>query len=172
MNEKISGLLKGKGVKLVVILGLAGMVLILFSDMFKSREKNEGMPEYSGAAAEDYEKYIDKMEKRLESTLEKISGVGRVSVMITAAGSGEYIYAKDEKTESESSRISRDEKYVVIGGSGDKNALIRKIDNPEIAGVVVVCEGGDSNVVKEKVYNAVSAAFGIPSQKIFVAGSG
>lgn len=91
--------------------------------------------------------------------------------MITAAGSGEYIYAKDEKVDTDSESVSKDEKYVIIGGNGQKQALVRKIGNPEISGVVVVCEGGESSVVKEKVYNAVAAAFNIPSQKIFVAGS-
>ena len=73
--------------------------------------------------------------------------------MITAAGSGEYIYAKDEKVDTDSESVSKDEKYVIIGGNGQKQALVRKIGNPEISGVVVVCEGGESSVVKEKVYN-------------------
>lgn len=171
MNEKIRGFLKNSGVKLIVVLGLAGMVLILFSDIFSSDKKTVQKDTEQEMIVTDYESYVSGMEKRLEGTLEKISGVGKVQVMITAAGSGEYIYAKDEKTDTDESRISKDEKYVVIGGGGDKKALVRKIANPEIMGVVVVCEGGESNVVKEKVYKAVAAALGIPSQKIFVAGS-
>lgn len=171
MNEKISPFLKGRGVKIIVILGLAGMVLILFSDIFSSRSNTAQKETTDNMTVEQYESYVAEMEKRLESTLEKISGVGNADVMITAAGSGEYVYAKDEKTETDSDSVSKDEQYVIIGGSGDKKALVRKVDNPEIMGVIVVCEGGDSNVVKEKVYSAVSAAFNIPSQKIFVAGS-
>lgn len=171
MNEKISGFLKGRGVKIIVILGLAGMALILFSDIFSGRSNTAQKETTDNMTVEQYESYVAEMEKRLESTLEKINGVGNADVMITAAGSGEYVYAKDEKTETDSDSVSKDEQYVIIGGSGDKKALVRKVDNPEIMGVIVVCEGGDSNVVKEKVYSAVSAAFNIPSQKIFVAGS-
>lgn len=171
MNEKISGFFKGRGVKLIVILGLAGMALILFSDIFSGGKKTEEKETADNIAVESYESYVAEMEKRLENTLEKISGVGKADVMITAAGSGEYVYARDEKTETDSDSISKEEQYVIIGGSGDKRALVRKVETPEIMGVIVVCEGGDSNVVKEKVYNAVSAAFNIPSQKIFVAGS-
>lgn len=171
MNEKISGFLKGRGMKIIVILGLAGMALILFSDIFSDKSNTTEKKTTDNMTVEQYESYVAEMEKRLESTLEKISGVGNADVMITAAGSGEYIYARDEKTETDSDSVSKDEQYVIIGGSGDKKALVRKVDNPEIMGVIVVCEGGDSNVVKEKVYSAVSAAFNIPSQKIFVAGS-
>lgn len=46
--------------------------------------------------------------------------------MITAAGSGEYIYAKDEKVDTDSESVSKDEKYVIIGGNGQKQALVRK----------------------------------------------
>lgn len=171
MNEKISGFLKGRGVKIIVILGLAGMALILFSDIFSGKSNTAQKETTDNMAVQEYESYVAEMEKRLESTLEKINGVGNADVMITAVGSGEYVYAKDEKTETDSDSVSKDEQYVIIGGSGDKKALVRKVDNPEIMGVIVVCEGGDSNVVKEKVYSAVSAAFNIPSQKIFVAGS-
>ncbi len=171
MNKKISLLLKGKGVRYVVILGLAGMALILFSDIFSGSSSKTAEKETSEPSASiEYKEYVSEMESRLRGILEKIGGVGKAEVMITAAGSGEYVYAKDEKSDTDGSSISRDEKYVIIGG-GNKNALVRKIDNPEITGVVVVCEGGESNVVREKVYSAVAAAFDIPSQKIFVTGA-
>lgn len=169
--DKITGMLKGSGTKLIVILGLAGMALILFSDILIPNKETDKQETVSDDVLTDYESFVNEMELRLKTTLEKIDGVGRADVMITASGSGEYIYAKDEKIDTDSESVSKDEKYVIIGGNGQKQALVRKIDNPEISGVVVVCEGGESSVVKEKVYNAVAAAFNIPSQKIFVAGS-
>ena len=171
MVDKISGIFKSAGTKLIVILGLAVMALILFSDFIIPDKEAVKQEAASDDVLTDYESYVKEMEQRLKTTLEKIDGVGKADVMITAAGSGEYIYAKDEKVDTDSESVSKDEKYVIIGGNGQKQALVRKIGNPEISGVVVVCEGGESSVVKEKVYNAVAAAFNIPSQKIFVAGS-
>lgn len=171
MVDKISGIFKSAGTKLIVILGLAGMALILFSDFIIPDKEAVKQEAASDDVLTDYESYVKEMEQRLKITLEKIDGVGKADVMITAAGSSEYIYAKDEKVDTDSESVSKDEKYVIIGGNGQKQALVRKIGNPEISGVVVVCEGGESSVVKEKVYNAVAAAFNIPSQKIFVAGS-
>lgn len=162
---------RGKGIKLIVITGIAGMAFILLSDIFAGSDKSAEREEAYDMTVKEYESFVDETEKRLESTLEKISGVGDVEVMITAAGSGEYVYARDIKSDSGKDSLSQDEKYVIIGGSSDKKALIQKIDNPEITGVVVVCEGGDSNVVKEKVCSAVAAAFNLPSNKIYVTGS-
>lgn len=171
MNEKVAGFLKGKRGKIVVILGLAGMTLILFSELFSGNEQKEEKHESTETVITEYEDYVSEMENRLEGILEKINGVGNADVMITAAGSAEYIYARNEKTETDGDDISKDEEYVIIGGSGEKKALVRKVSNPEIMGIVVICEGGGSNIVKEKVYSAVAAAFNIPSQKIFVTDS-
>ncbi len=172
MNERINAFFKARGIKIIVFLGLAGMALILFSDIFSgSKKKTTQTVHNDDISVAEYQSFVSEMEERLERTLEKINGVGKTDVMITAAGSGEYVYAKDEKTDSDSGSISKDEKYVIMGGNGEKKALVRKIDNPEITGVVVVCEGGESNVIREKIYSAVSAAFNIPSQKIYVAGS-
>ena len=171
MSEKLNAMMKGKGLKAIVFLGLAGILLILFSDMTGDDETQDNTAAVQDTAAVAYEQYIDATEERLRKTLEKINGVGKADVMITAVGSGEYVYAQNSKRESDPDSVSESGEYVIIGGNGDKKALVRKVDNPEIMGVVVVCEGGESNVVKEKVYNAVSAAFGIPSQKIFVTGS-
>ena len=171
MSEKLNAMMKGKGLKAIVFLGLAGILLILFSDMTGDDETQDNTAAVQDTADVAYEQYIDATEERLRKTLEKINGVGKADVMITAVGSGEYVYAQNSKRESDPDSVSESGEYVIIGGNGDKKALVRKVDNPEIMGVVVVCEGGESNVVKEKVYNAVSAAFGIPSQKIFVTGS-
>lgn len=171
MSEKLNMLTKGKGLRLIILLGLAGILLILFSDCTAKEKTQVNNSSFQDEAAAEYLEYVEDMEQKLRETLEKINGVGKADVMITAKGSGEYVYAQNSKSETDGNSFSESGEYVIIGGNGDKKALVRKIDNPEIMGVVVVCEGGESNVVKEKVYNAVSAVFGIPSQKIFVTGS-
>ena len=52
----------------------------------------------------------------------------------------------------------------------DKNeeALVRKINAPSITGVVAVCEGGDSDRVREEIYRTITAALGIPSNRVYV----
>ncbi len=164
--------LKGTGkTKLILFLGIAGIAAIFLSDIIftdKSKEKaySADIPDTGG-----YETYVSETEKRLSDLLGEIDGVGKAQVMLTVSGTEEYVYAEEEKSDMDSERTARENKYVIIGGSSGKEALLRKIENPEISGVVIVCEGGDSSIVKESVKSAVSAAFGLPSNKIFVAKS-
>lgn len=107
------------------------------------------------------------MENQLKRILEKIDGVGKADVMVTVVGTEEYIY-EEEKIKTGENDSSEEKQYVIIGSNGDKQALLKKIVSPEISGVVIICEGGDSNIIKERVYNTISAVLNISSQKIYV----
>lgn len=102
--------------------------------------------------------YKSSLEKQLESIVSRIEGVGKVSVMVTVDSTYSYEYVTD-KSEKET-------KTVIIG---NKEALISRIANPKISGVLVVCEGGDRVKVKEKVIGAVSTVLDIPYSKVYVA---
>ena len=41
---------------------------------------------------------------------------------------------------------------------------------PEIRGVAIVCEGGDSEFIKEKITNSVTAALDITSKRVYICG--
>lgn len=169
INEFISNLKKGRNIKIVVIMGLAGIFLIMFSELFwsgeeKQKEKNIEVESISG----NYENYVHDIENQLKRILEKIDGVGKTEVMVTVVGTEEYIYAEEEKIKKGENDSSEEKQYVIIGSNGDKQALLKKIVSPEISGVVIICEGGDSNIIKERVYNTISAVLNIPSQRIYV----
>lgn len=102
--------------------------------------------------------YKDQLEKELESIISKIEGVGKVTVMLTVESTYSYEYVKD---------YSDDETETVI--VGNKEALISKISNPTVSGVLVVCSGGDSASVKEKIINAVATVLDIPLNRVYVA---
>ena len=169
INGIIEKLKKGGSLKIIIALGLAGMLLIMFSEIFSGSEKsnNENIQEIETDSGL-YENYAQEMETQLKKTLEKIEGVGKAEIMITVGATEEYVYAEEGKTQTGEKNSSQESQYVIIGSGGEKQALLKKIVSPEISGVVIICEGGDSNIVKERVYNAVSAVFNIPSQRIFV----
>lgn len=169
INEFISKLKKGGNIKIVVFMGLAGILLIMFSELFfsndnKQKENSIKSENISG----NYENYAHDMENQLKRILEKIDGVGKVDVMVTVVGTEEYIYAEEEKIKTGENDSSEEKQYVIIGSNGDKQALLKKIVSPEISGVVIICEGGDGNIIKERVYNTISAVLNISSQKIYV----
>ena len=167
LNGIIKGLKNGGGIKIVIFLGIAGMILILFSELYESDEKKENKT-ISSDFSSSYETYAQDMENRLKTMLEKIDGVGKAEVMVTVCGTEEYVYAQEEKVKNGEKDFSSESEYVIIGSSGDKQALLKKIISPEISGVAIICEGGDSNVVKERIYSTISAVFNISSNKIYV----
>ncbi len=167
INEIIKNLKNGAGIKIIIFLGIAGMIVILFSELFESSENDKTVSEpYERSGS--YDTYAEEMEKKVREIVEKIEGAGKTEVMITVGGTEEYIYAQEEKVKNGEKDFSSESEYVIIGSNGEKQALLKKIVNPEISGAAIICEGGDSNIVKERIYSVISAVFNISSQKIYV----
>jgi len=143
-------------------------ILLIFISEFTQGEKSEKKENQTVSGNHSYESYADDTEKRLREILEKIEGVGKAEVMVTIVGTEEYIYAQEEKVKNGKDDFSSESEYVLIGSGGEKQALLRKVMNPQINGIVVICEGGDSNIVKERIYNSVSAVFNISASQIYV----
>ena len=93
--------------------------------------------------------------------------------MITIEGSTEYIYAEEYSTkyDSSSDKTSKDyqNQYVIVDNGKTKEALVKKVLKPSVTGVIVVCEGGNSLSVQEKILTAVSAVLDLSTNKICVA---
>lgn len=133
--------------------------LLIFSQRSEKTDTPEiKIPEITAAETKSYS---EKLEDELEEIISKIRGVSEVTVMVTVDGSDRKIYASDV-SESE----AKTESSPVIIGS--KEALLEGSEYPKVNGVLVVCRGGDSPSVKEKVVNAVSTVLDIPTGKVFV----
>lgn len=151
--------------KAAVAAGLLMIILILVSD-FKGEEKKERSDaDVNVLSFSSAEFYADETEKRLCETLTEIEGVGKAKVMLTITSTEEYVYAESIKSGASQTENS----YVIIDKGSQKEALVKKINNPAISGVLIVCEGGDDPKVCERIYNAVSTALNIPTNKIYVA---
>ena len=166
-----------KKIKAVVFIGLLGMGLILLSSLLpkdnndKTNNKTESKANIVTYDAE-LEEYTKEMESKIKLLLENINGVGKVEVMMNISSTKEYVYADEEKTnlskDSENYSEQKENSYIIVENNGKKEALLKKINNPQISGIVVVCEGGDNNVVRESIYKSVSVAFDLPTSKIYV----
>ncbi len=137
------------------------VLLILTLNSFESEDEDvsdsEKIPDVSS-------EYAEELKLELEEIISKIDGVGDVTVMLTIESSASYIYTQDiEKDELETKTET-----VIIG---NKEALIERIDNPQVSGVLVVCAGGDRAVIQEQVIKAVSTVLDIPTNKVYVAKS-
>ena len=122
-----------------------------------------------------------QLEKNLENILEKIEGVGKVSVLITYSESKELIAMYNENlkesqteetdsgggnrkiTETDSARevIYREE-------NGEKIPVTQKLIMPKIEGAIVTAQGATSSEIKANIIQAVEAVTGLPTHKVQV----
>lgn len=157
-----------KALTAVTVLGAAGLCLIMLSSILpddNDKKEKKAEPQSVSSVSESY--CLDT-EKRLTEFLQNIEGVGEVEVYLTVSGEEEYVYATEGKTSISENKTEEERKYVMIGGSSDKTALVETVKAPEISGVVIACSGCDSAVVQEKIYKAVSTALDIPTSRIYV----
>ena len=157
--------------KIAVVLGAAGMLMIMLSELVpESKDKPEkAMSQTETTDSDDFRK---RTERELKDLLEQIEGVGECEVMISLESSTEYIYAENISrfTEDNADRRSEklDEDIVITENSGTRQPLIRKVIDPQIGGVVIVCEGGGDISINERVQKAVSTALNISSTRVCV----
>ena len=124
--------------------------------------------------------YAEYLEHKLEQVLGQMEGVGKVSVMVTVADQGEDIIEKD-KTEHTSTVTNTDsgsmemttekesgEETVYEESGGEKAPYVSKEILPEIEGVLVVAEGGDSPRIVSDISDAVKALFQVEAHRIKV----
>ena len=126
------------------------------------------LPERTAQTAESSspEDYRQTLEAQLTGILSQMEGVGEVQVLVTLAGSEEYVYAKaDDRTVTDTQTRSS-VSYVTVGGS--REALLETVAHPGITGVVIACTGGGSPAVQERVTRAAGVACGLPANRIFV----
>ena len=148
---------KYKYVLLVLLLGIFLMSL------------PEADKEFIQADVSDPEPVATSKAKELEEILSQISGVGKVSVMLTEAAGSETIYQTDEdRAQSSDSESVRADTVIVSGSDRTEKGLVRTVVPPVYLGAIVVCQGGDSPAVRLSIVEAVSNVTGIGTDRITV----
>ena len=105
------------------------------------------------------------LEQRLNQALAQVSGVGRVSCVVTYASGSRYAYLKDRR---EQEGQSEEETVILSGSDRGEQPVITQETYPECLGVLVVCQGGGDPVVQLKVIQAVTVLTGADSSQITV----
>ena len=159
--------------KITVIAGLAGIVLIFCSDFFGGREKEDTFAEVSESETYTVEEYRQGLCDELGNMLASIEGVGRTKIMLTIDGTVRNIYATDndiQQRETSSDKQSNEKQSCIVIRQNDSSEKALTIGQlmPKIKGVLVVCEGGDKEDVCIKVTEAVSAALDVTKSHICV----
>ncbi|MBR1531957.1 MAG: hypothetical protein IJ643_07865 [Eubacterium sp.] len=163
VSEALSRLRKSdKKIKIAVILGLVGILLIGASEVMPKKSVEPKAQEMSCT------EYTAELESKTQQIVASISGVGKCRVMITLKNSNENIYAKNNTENTNDGHYSSESEYVLYDGENGESPVLIKEFYPEIKGVAVVCSGADNTVVRENVINCISSLYGISTAKISV----
>ena len=183
----LKSILKNITIEKWLLIGGAGIILILCSDGFgtKKSEDKKTTTEIDNdisLGVNNSDEYVEALENKLEKLIENIDGAGKVEVMITIKStSTKEVLTEDSVSEKElneadsnggsreSYEVSKDEKVVLNEeGNSVKSPFVVSETNPKVEGVAVIVQGGDSPIVKEKITGIIKALFGIEINKIAV----
>ncbi len=154
---------KWRRIILIALAGIVGAALIIFSgfdEKTDSAENHSQADPYAEANA-----YALAVETRVAELCGGVKGAGEVKVLVSLKGGYKTVYAIDSQSNSTGYKSE-----VVMSGSGSaQKPLVAAYENPEIAGVGIVCTGGDDPAVRQEIIELVSASLNVSTNKIFVA---
>lgn len=151
--------------KIIIIAAALGILLILLSEINIPSDSSSAESVSTG----DYAEYVSNLNSELTEIISSIDGVGECNVMITLQNTKESVYAENSETSSDESSNSENNEYVIYNSENGDSPLLLKEEMPKVAGVAVVCTGGDNVLVQEKIINCVCALFNISSSRVSVA---
>jgi len=181
--KKVSGIIATKKVLILLVIGFIGIALIFLSDFIHpgtgNTQQTQQPQQTQNSSVNSFE---SETENRLESIIGKIDGVGRVEVLVTVESGVENVYEQDNKTTTDKSQQNsgdgniqtqdnndNEQNPIVVNNSdGGQQAIVKEQLQPQILGVVVVCDGGGNADVQESVVDTVSTALGLPTNQISV----
>lgn len=138
--------------KLLLLLGAAGLCLLLFSGLSMGEEPTPTLTPL--AAAEEYRAALTE---ELTSLCQQVKGVGRARVFLSLASTEIAVYEKNQSGDSET--------VASVGAE----PLLLAYRLPEVQGVTVVCEGGDNAAAVRELYALLRTTLGLDTTKIHVA---
>lgn len=148
-----------RGIYAIAAAALIGLVLLMFGGGSDDGKQETADTETTYTV----EFYTENMEERVAELCRRVKGVREAYVLLTLEAGSEYVYAENTGT------TARD--YVILQRSDEESAVLLKEISPRIRGVAVVCTHGDDSAVRLTITELLSAALGIPSSSIRVAGT-
>lgn len=154
-----------KKIKIIVAVGLIGIVLIFASDLLSISQDKQTQ---SSDESISYEQYTDQLEDKLMQIISSIDGVGECQVMITLENTTESVYATDVEVKNDDTSTNQKDEYVIYDSENGETPVLIKEYLPKVQGVTVVCTGGENIAVKERIIESVTSLFNIPANRVSV----
>jgi len=166
MKEKVLSLAKAgfKRYSWAAAVLLAGVLLLATGSSC-----NGGRKDIEGTKNVELEEFdLDEFEDSLCGRLSEISGVGRVSLMLSLEETEEAVYAVNVRRTDGGSQSYESDLAVISDRSYGEAPVTLKRRLPSFRGAVVLCDGADDAKVRLAVTTAVSTVCGIGSDKVTV----
>lgn len=150
--------------KAAAVVFAVGVVLMIIGG-----EAHTDKTESTEIKTETAEHICDETERKMEEILGRVSGAGKVKVMITYSQGSEMVAAQQIKKEENEDSRSYESNYVFKEKSdGSTDALILTEYMPLPVGVVIVAQGGDNIYVKQALSTAAQVLLDVPAHKVEV----
>ena len=101
--------------------------------------------------------YVKNLENKLSKTLSCVEGAGEVSVLITVESGMENVLATKVIINENNGVVEKKEEPITVNGK----TVVLKENYPKITGVLIVAEGADSILVKNRLLNATMSLFDV-----------
>lgn len=151
--------LQTKG-RIWILLGgaLAGILLILLGGSLGTQQDSTKETE-SKETLSELQAYQATLEEELEKICNEVSGVSHAQVLVTLGSGTRTLYTTDENG-----------KPTTVGSGSSQRALYSTVLPPQVAGVGVVCRGGNDPAIQKKLTDLLSTALGISAGRVSVTG--
>lgn len=157
LKEKLSTL-AGK-YKFVLLIVLVGLVLMLIPS--KKESQTTQVPTQAAVETQD-------IASQLQQILSKMSGVGRVEVMLTEAAGEKVIFQYDQDISNGENGSNRLDTVIIADSNRSEAGLIQQINPPIYQGAIIVCQGADNVSVRLNIIEAVAKVTGLGTDRISV----
>lgn len=156
------------------------IVIVILAIYFASTGSPEKKDPANVTQAPVSESGLSSVEQKLQETLSKIEGAGKVQVMITYESSAEIVPAisvdtqtstttdESEDGTSKTNTENTQSEIVTMNGTDGSGALVLKENSPPVKGVIVVAQGADDIGVKLSLLNAVETILNISPDQVDV----
>ena len=147
----VESLKKNKKIWIIILFAAVGIILLLVGGENTTKTEDK-------KSEQMLSEYSKDVEEKIKELCSKVKGVSEVSVAVSFESGFEYVYARED-----------DGDLAMIGSGSSKSAVKIKEKMPVISGIGIVCRGGGDPTVQKKLLDLISAAFGISSNKIYIA---
>lgn len=164
-KENWMELVKKAGPLKLSLFVICGVLLFVFSVGGEKKKTEEIETGQTKEQTVTLQQYRQQMQQELVTLLKQVDGVGEVEVMLTLKASNEKVTLKDNTDKGDT---TKEETVLIEDENRNSSPYVVQEKEPELEGVVVVCEGGENTTVKREITDAVCALFQIESHKIKV----